>query len=134
MTFEASSYSTFSCILYIFLWLANFCSIFYFLFFIFLLLAVGSLSLSLCPGYWVGLHGSGPFLTPFVFVLFKYTILLCFGPKKKKGSACKSSLRDSISKWTTHGKNATLDMIRSWKLSFWDFIHSPKSSLLNLRC
>ena len=84
MTFEASSYSTFSCILYIFLWLANFCSVFY-SFFFFLRLAVGSLSLSLCPGYWVGLHGSGPFLTPFVFVLFKYTILLCFGPKKKKG-------------------------------------------------
>ena len=56
--------------------------IFFFLFF--WLLVVGSLSLSLCPSYWVGLHGSGPFLTPFVFVLFKDTILPCFGQKKKK--------------------------------------------------
>ena len=54
----------------------------YFILFFFLLLAVGSLSLSLCLGYWVGLHGSGPFLTPFVFVLFKYIILSCFGQKK----------------------------------------------------
>ena len=50
----------------------------------FWLLVVGGLSLSLCPSYWVGLHGSGPFLTPFVFVLFKDTILPCFGQKKKK--------------------------------------------------
>ena len=58
--------------------------VFYTFFFFFLLLAVGSLSLFLCPGYWVGLHGSRPFLTPFVFVLFKYTILPCFSQKKKK--------------------------------------------------
>ena len=64
----------------------------------FLLLVVRSLSLSLCPSYWVGLHGLEPFLTPFVFVLFKYTILPCFGKKKKKkGLAYKSSLKDSIS-------------------------------------
>ena len=56
----------------------------YFIHFFFFLLAVGSLSLSLCLGYWEGLHGSGPFLTAFVFVLFKYTILPCFGQKKKK--------------------------------------------------
>ena len=55
----------------------------YFILF-FLLLAMGSLSLSLslCLGYWVGLHGSRPFLTPFVFVLFKYIILSSFGQKK----------------------------------------------------
>ena len=58
-----------------------FCILYIFFFF---LLAVGSLSLSLCLGYWEGLHGSGPFLTAFVFVLFKYTILPCFGQKKKK--------------------------------------------------
>ena len=53
-------------------------------FFFFWLLVVGSLSLFLYPGYWVGLHGSRPFLTLFVFVLFKYTILPCFSKKKKK--------------------------------------------------
>ena len=58
--------------------------LYFILFFFFLLLVMGSLSLSLCPSYWVGLHGSGPFLTPFVFVLFKDTILPCFGQKKKK--------------------------------------------------
>ena len=59
----------------------------YFIHFFFLLLAVGSLSMFLCPGYWVGLHGSGPFLTHFAFVLFKYTILPCFSKKKKKKKA-----------------------------------------------
>ena len=54
-------------------------------FFFFFAFGIGSLSLFLCPGCWVGLHGSRPFLTPFVFVLFKYTILPCFG-KKKKGA------------------------------------------------
>ena len=57
--------------------------LYFILFFFVLLLVVGSLSLFLCPCYWVGLHGSRPFLTPFVFVLFKYTILPCFGQKKK---------------------------------------------------
>ena len=86
----------------------------YFIHFFFLLLAVGSLSMFLCPGYWVGLHGSGPFLTHFAFVLFKYTILPCFSQKKKKRRlAYKSSLRDSISKWTPREKNAISDMIRA---------------------
>ena len=87
----------------------------YFIHFFFLLLAMGSLSLFLCPGYWVGLHGSGPLLTLFVFVLFKYTILPCFGQKKKKRLAYKSSLRDSISKWMPRDKNATSNVIRPWK-------------------
>ena len=56
----------------------------YFIQFFFLLLAVGSLSLYLCLGYWVGLHGLRSFLTPFVFVLFKYTILPYFDQQKKK--------------------------------------------------
>ena len=97
------------------------------------LLVVGSLSLFLCPCYWVGLHGSRPFLTPFVFVLFKYTILPCFGQKKKR-PAYKLSLSDSISKWTSREKKATSDVIKPWKQIFWDSIYSPKSSLLNSRC
>ena len=48
-------------------------------FFFFFAFGMDSLSLFLCPGCWVGLHGLRPFLTPFVFVLFKYTILPCFG-------------------------------------------------------
>ena len=107
--------------------------LYFILFFFVLLLAVGSLSLFLCPCYWVGLHGSRPFLTPFVFVLFKYTILPCFGQKKKR-PAYKLSLSDSISKWTSREKKATSDVIKPWKQIFWDSIYSPKSSLLNSRC
>ena len=80
----------------------------------FLLLVVGSLSLFLCPGYWVGLHGSGPFLTPFVFVLFKYNILPCFS-KKEEGLAYKLSFRDSISKWTSREKKRHIRCDQSMK-------------------
>ena len=45
----------------------------------------------------------------------------------------KSSPKDSISKWTPHGKNATLDGIRLWKSGLWDSIYRPKSSLLDSR-
>ena len=45
-----------------------------------------------------------------VYVLVKqYTYFL-------KG-AYKSSLRDSISRWSSHGKNAPSDIIRPWKSS-----------------
>ena len=84
----------------------------------FLLLVVRSLSLSLCPSYWVGLHGLEPFLTPFVFVLFKYTILPCFGQKKKKrGWLINRVLKTQFLVWTPHGKNVISNMIRLWKLS-----------------
>ena len=103
-------------------------------FFFFLLLAMGSLSLFLCPGYWVGLHGSRPLLTLFVFVLFKYTILPCFGQKKKKGwlinrvletrfpSGC-HVIKTPHQTWSDHGNR----FFETWFIG-------PKLSLLDLRC
>ena len=46
------------------------------------------------------------------FVLFASTY-----KSMLKESAYKSSLRNSISKWTSRGKKATSDVIRPWKLS-----------------
>ena len=43
-----------------------------------------------------------------------------------KGSAYKSSLKESISKWTPRGKKATLDLIRSWKPSLKNSVYKPK--------
>ena len=45
-----------------------------------------------------------------------------------------SSLRDSISRWTLHGKSANSDLIRTWKSTLKDSIYSLKSSLLDSRC
>ena len=103
----------------------------------FWLLVVGGLSLSLCPSYWVGLHGSGPFLTPFVFVLFKDTILPCFGQKKKKKK------KGCLINWVLetrfpNGRHMEKMPHQRWldheNRIFETWFIGPKSSLLDSRC
>ena len=52
----------------------------------------------------------------------------------RKCCTCKSSLKDSIFRWTLCEKSANLDLIRLWKLTLKNSIYSPKSNILDSKC